>query len=198
LGRLVATNTTSPLTALLLILLREVSLGSADNVCKFSLVFAAYLLESNSSRSLLVNNSSQAGLALNDDVGYTHLAAKSRKEYDELNRIDVVSNDNKSGLLRFDESDDVVQAILHIERLLVLSVLILALGSGSGRGLETSLLLNLGLRTILVEQLEQLSGRVLVQSVRELGNGRGNLEALVKDDLLALKANVFRPLDEAC
>ena len=31
----------------------------------------------------------------------------------------------------------------------------------------------------------------------ELGDGRGDLEALVEDNLLALKADVFRPLDEA-
>jgi hypothetical protein len=33
--------------------------------------------------------------------------------------------------------------------------------------------------------------------MRELGNGGGNLETLVEDDLLALKADVFGPLDEA-
>jgi hypothetical protein len=32
--------------------------------------------------------------------------------------------------------------------------------------------------------------------VGELGNGGGNLETLVENDLLALKANVFRPFDE--
>ena len=31
----------------------------------------------------------------------------------------------------------------------------------------------------------------------ELGDGRGHLEALVEDNLLALKADVLRPLDEA-
>lgn len=33
--------------------------------------------------------------------------------------------------------------------------------------------------------------------MRELCDGRGDLETLVKDDLLALKADVLRPLDEA-
>jgi len=33
--------------------------------------------------------------------------------------------------------------------------------------------------------------------MRELCNGRGDLQALVKNDLLALKADVFRPFDEA-
>ena len=50
---------------------------------------------------------------------------------------------------------------------------------------------------LLVQQLEQLSSSVLVQSVRELCDSRRDLEALVEDDLLALKADIFRPFDEA-
>jgi hypothetical protein len=42
-----------------------------------------------------------------------------------------------------------------------------------------------------------LCGGVLVESVLELGDGRGNLEALREDNLLTLEANVLRPLDEA-
>lgn len=70
----------------------------------------------------------------------------------------------------------------------------------SGRlrdSLKASLLLLLGLGAVLIQQLEELSSSVLVQGVRELGNGRGNLETLVQDDLLALEANIFGPLDEA-
>ena len=33
--------------------------------------------------------------------------------------------------------------------------------------------------------------------MRELSDGRGNLEALAEDDLLALKANILGPLDKA-
>ena len=50
---------------------------------------------------------------------------------------------------------------------------------------------------ILVKKLEQLGGRVLVQSVGELCNGRRDLETLAEDDLLTLKTDVFGPLDEA-
>ena len=42
-----------------------------------------------------------------------------------------------------------------------------------------------------------MSSSVLVESVRELGDSRRDLETLVEDDLLALKTNVFRPLDES-
>ena len=74
---------------------------------------------------------------------------------------------------------------------------LLLLSGGLSLSLETSLLLLLGLRAVLVQELEQLGGSVLVESVGELSNGRGNLETLVQDDLLALKADVFRPFDEA-
>ena len=49
----------------------------------------------------------------------------------------------------------------------------------------------------LVQELEKLGRGVLVESVRELSDGRGNLEALAEDDLLALKANILGPLDKA-
>jgi hypothetical protein len=42
-----------------------------------------------------------------------------------------------------------------------------------------------------------LGSGVLVKSVGELGDGRGNLETLVQDDLLALEADIFGPLDKA-
>lgn len=63
--------------------------------------------------------------------------------------------------------------------------------------LETSLLLLLGLRTILVGELKELSGSVLVEGVRELSDRRRDFQALMEDDLLTLEANVLGPLDEA-
>lgn len=88
-----------------------------------------------------------------------------------------------------------VQTVLDEEGLL--RVLLSFLFFGSSTRLKTSLLLLLGLGAVLVEELEKLRGGVLVESVGELRNSRGNLEALVQDDLLALKADVLRPLDEA-
>jgi len=107
-----------------------------------------------------------------------------------------VRDDDERGLLRLDERDDVVEAVLGEERLLgVLDLL--ALGGRGGGGGETRLLLLLGLRAVLVEELEELGRGVLVEGVRELRDGGGNLEALVEDDLLPLQADVFGPLDEA-
>ena len=79
---------------------------------------------------------------------------------------------------------------MHADRFLVI-------GSSGSSSYETGLLLLLRLRAVLVEEFEQLGGRVLVKGMGELGNGRRDLETLVQDDFLALQTNIFRPLDEA-
>jgi hypothetical protein len=50
---------------------------------------------------------------------------------------------------------------------------------------------------ILIQELEQLSCRVLIQSVRELGKCRRDFQALVEDHLLALETNIGGPFHEA-
>jgi len=179
----------------LLVLVGEVGLGGADEGSKIALILALDLLESNNGSGLLVDDCPKTGLALDDDIGDTHLAAKGREEDNELNGVNIVSDDNESSLLGLDERDDVVETVLGVERLGGLDLLLL--GNGGGGGLKTSLLFEFALRAVLVEELEELSSRVLVEGVRELGNGGGDLETLVEDDLLALEADVFGPLDEA-
>jgi hypothetical protein len=58
----------------------------------------------------------------------------------------------------------------------LLLVRLLALGMLRGSLLETSLLLLLGLGTILVGKLEELSGSILVEGVRELGDRGGTFK----------------------
>lgn len=74
---------------------------------------------------------------------------------------------------------------------------VFSVGSCGSSSLKTGLLFDLGLRTVLVEELEELGGGVLVEGVGELRDSGGNLQALVENDLLALKTDVFWPLDEA-
>jgi len=196
LGGLVATDSSTPLAALLLVLVGEVGLGGRDEGSELALILGADLLDGDDGSGLLVDDGTEAGLALDDDVGDTHLAAESGEVDDELNGVDIVGDDNESSLLGLDEGDDVVKTVLGEEGLLgVLDLL--ALSGGSGSGGKTGLLLLLGLGAVLVEELEELGRGVLVESVGELSDGGGNLEALVQDDLLALEADIFGPLDEA-
>lgn len=144
----------------------QVGFGSADEVGKFALVLALHFLEGNDSSSLLVHNGTEASFALDDDVGDAHFTAQSRQENDQLDGIDVVSDDDKGSLLGFDEGDDMVQAIFDEQRLLrllkghvikkpslkqaICYLRFVTSGNSLGSGLETLLLLLLSLRTVLV------------------------------------------------
>ena len=144
-----------------------------------------------------MDNGTQTSLALDNGVRDTHLAAESGKEDNQLNGVNVVGDQDERSLLVLDQTDDVVETVLDVVGLLGDVLLLLALGNGGGLGVETLLLLGLGLRTVLVEELEGLGGGVAVQGVLELGNRGGNLQAEVEDLLLALKADVLGPLNEA-
>lgn len=146
---------------------------------------------------LLVHNSTKTSLALDNGIGDAHLTAQRRKENNQLNGVDVVGNQNERSLLVLDEADDVVETVLDIVRLLAGVLLLLALSNSGSLAVETLLLLDLGLRAVLVEELEGLRSGVAVQSVLELGDRRRHLEAHVQNLLLALQAHILRPLDEA-
>lgn len=146
---------------------------------------------------LLVNNSSQAGLALDNGVRNTHLAAESGQEDDQLNRVDIVGDQNQGSLLVLDQANDVVQTVLDGVGLLGDILLLLALLDGGGLLQQTLLLLGLGLRAVLVEELEGLGSGVLVEDVLELGDRWGHLQAHVEDLLLALETNILGPLHHA-
>ena len=59
-----------------------------------------------------MDDSLKAGLALNDHVWYAHRATKGRKENDKFDGVDIVRNDNESCLFGFDESSDMIKAVL--------------------------------------------------------------------------------------
>jgi len=92
---LVTTETSTPLTTVVFILIGKVSLSGADKGAQLLLVLALHVLESQDSSSLLVNNCTKTGFALNDDVGDTHLAAESGEEDDELDWVYIVGDDDE-------------------------------------------------------------------------------------------------------
>merc|ERR1712115_773063 len=155
------------------------------------------LSDGEGSGGLLVNDRPETGLALHDGVWHTHLPAQSRKEDDHLDRVDVVGDEHQRGLLSLDESHDVVETVLDGVRLLGGVLLLLALADGGGLLVQTLLLLDLGLRAVLVQELESLGSGVAVEGLGELGNRRRHLQTHVEDLALALQADVLRPSHHA-
>ena len=143
-----------------------------------------------------MDNSTKTSLALDNGVWDTHLTAKSRKENNQLDGVNVVGDQNERGLLVLDQTDNVVETVLDVVGLLGDVLLLLALSDSGSLSVETLLLLGLGLRAVLVEELEGLSSGVTVEGALELRDGWRDLEAHVQDLLLALKTDILGPLDE--
>ena len=61
---------------------------------------------------LLVNDCPETGLALDDGVRNTHLAAQGRQVDDQLNGVNIVWDENQGGLLVLDEGNNMVEAVL--------------------------------------------------------------------------------------
>lgn len=190
---------TTPVTADLVSLVEVVGLGGRDEVGELTLVLGSDLLDESNGSGLLVDKGTDGSLGLDNDVGDTHLAAESGEEDDQLDGVNVGGNDDEGSLLGLNQGNTVVETVLDKEGLLAVSlgVGLLAVGDVLGSGIETSLLLLLGLGAVLVEQLEEVGGGVLVKSVGELSDRGGDLQALVKDNLLSLETDVLGPLDEA-
>ena len=160
-----------------------------------------------------MDDRAETGLTLDDGVGDTHLAAEGGEEDDKLDGVNIVGDEDESGLLGLNEGDNVVETVLDNVGLLADVLLLLALGDGGGLLGKTLLLLGLGLRAVLVEDLESLGSdygalvaidhieygclTVAVSNVLELGNRRGDLQTEVEDLLLALKTDVGGPPDHA-
>lgn len=164
-------DTTSPVAGSLLVVLLEVTVvDGGDELLELVLVLGADLGQSEDGGSLLVDDGTETGLALDDGVRDTHLAAESGQEDDELNGVDVVGDEDEGSLLVLDEADNVVETVLGDVGLLGDVLLLLALSDGGSLLGEPLLLLGLGLWAVLVKDLEGLSGKVAVGDVLELGN----------------------------
>jgi hypothetical protein len=71
--RLVASDTTTPVLPGVLVLVTEVGLGGLDEGGEGLVVLGSNVLEGNNGSGLLVNDRSETGLVLDDDVRDTHL-----------------------------------------------------------------------------------------------------------------------------
>ena len=93
----------------------QIGLRSGNEGGKLAIILTANLLDGNNSCRLLVDDRSKASLSLNDDVRDTHFSTESRKENDEFNGVNVMRDNNECCLLGLDQSNDVVEAIFHID-----------------------------------------------------------------------------------
>jgi len=210
-----AHDATTPLSPGLVVLVHEAILDGGNQLGQLVLVLGtnfgdgqdsgSLIFSQHSARKLLkrtmtdllVDNSAQTSLALDDGIGDAHLLAQRRQEDDQLNGVDVVGDQDQRGLLVLNEADDVVQAVLDSVGLLADVLLLLALLDSGSLLQETLLLLGLGLGAVLVEELEGLGGGVAVEDVLELGQGGRDLQAHLEDLLLALEADILGPLNHA-
>jgi len=187
-------NTTTPLASGLLVLLNITLLDGGNKLRQLRFVLRSHFSESKDSGSLLVDDSSETGLALDNGIWDTHLAAESWKENNELNWVDIMSDENQAGLLVLDKGHNVIQTILDSIWLLRHFLALLALGNSRCFLLQSLLFLGLGLWAVFVEELEGLSRQILVKSVLELRERWWNLEAHLKNLALTLEADIFWPL----
>lgn len=143
-----------------------------------------------------VNEVTQTSLALDNHERDAHLDAQGWKPDNQLNRIDIVSDHNQLGLLSLNQGSNVAQTKLD-DLGGRFGFGGLALCFSLGLSLETCLLLGNSLRTIMGQKFKQSGGLRLVQSSGKLVDAGRDLQALFEDGLLALKANVRRPLNIA-
>merc|ERR1719174_1372740 len=140
-------------------------------------------------------DSAEARLVLDDAVRDSHLPAESGQEHDQLDRVDIVSDDHELSLLLLHESGDGVDTVSHHGSPLGGSVL-LALSPGGGSLPQPLLLGLLGLGPVFVQELEQLGGCLPVQVAVELVHCGGNLQSGLQNHLLALETDVLGPPHE--
>jgi hypothetical protein len=121
---------------------------------EFVHILLVHVHDGQTSRSLLVNNLSEARLTLDNSIGDTHALAQSREPHNKLDGLNIMGNDHKASFLLLDQSSDVVETELdHIGASLSSSGLV-ALDLLSSKSLQSQLL-GLGvLRAVLVEESE--------------------------------------------
>ena len=90
-----------------------------------------------------------------------------------------------------------IEPVLHGIGLLADILLLLTFADGGSFLEQALLLLGFGFRLVFVEEFEGLGGGVAVEGVGELRDCGRDFETEVENLLLALQADVFRPLDHA-
>ena len=65
-----------------------------------------------------MNNSAETSFAFHNDIRNAHLATEGWQEDDELYGVDIMSDDDESGLLSLDEGYNVIETVFDEQRFL--------------------------------------------------------------------------------
>jgi hypothetical protein len=153
-----------------IIVLRSEVLGES---LELGLVLLLDSGEGNNSAVLLTNQGTETSLGLENAEWNILLPAESGEPDNELNWVNIMSNDNQLSLLVLNGGSDLMETI-NQRNWLSLGGLFTR-GLGLSDLLETLLLLLLSLRGILLQELQELTSLILVQSVAELVDHRRDL-----------------------
>jgi hypothetical protein len=188
---------TTPLAADDLTAGEEASVDRADQILEVALILSVDLGEGSSDGGLLADGITETSLVLDDRVRDLLGAAQGGDPQDELDGLDVASNDDELGLLLLDGAGDLLETSDHRHGGLggdgLLGVLLLLLGNLVKAGLA----LLAGLRGVLLHELEELVAAGAVEDLGELVDGRGDLQAALQHTLLALHRHERGPAHEA-
>jgi len=143
-------------TSLLLNRVVERENSGVDELLELGLVSLLDIGDSKDGSLLLVDEETKTSLTLDDDEGDVHLTAKGGEPDDELDGVNIVSDDDELSLLSLNKGSDVVKTVLD-ELGLGGSISLLTLSLNSSLGLKTISLSLLGLRAVLAEELEEVS-----------------------------------------
>jgi len=133
-----------------------VSVASVLASSESSFIFRLDSSQADASSGLLVDEGTELGLAGDNSVSNTHLVAEGRKPHHEFERINIVGNQDKLGLLLLDELGDVVETVLGDEDVL-LGFDGLAFSFSLGLLDTLGLLFSSSLGSILGEETEDIS-----------------------------------------
>ena len=154
-------DTTTPLLPGLVEFVIEVGLDGLAKGGELGLVLGTDFRKSQGSGGLLVDETSEASLTLDNAIRDTHLAAQSWQPDNQLNWINIMGDDDELGLLVFDQGGDVVKSVLDGVGFLG-GVELGSLDLCGGSLGKTLLLSSLGLWLILGKKTEQVGCGVLV------------------------------------
>jgi len=173
-----------------------VSFNGFNQLGQVLFVLVVDFMESNGGASFSSDQLSESGFAFDDAVWNVHFSAESWKVNNDFDWVDVVGDENELGLFSFDEVDDLVDSRSEHGFPSGWGISF-AFGSGFSSGDESGFFLGFGGWGVFGGQFENLGSVLLVQSLRELVDGRWNLQSLLEDLSLPLELDVHWPSNES-